>query len=864
MSVLDKAATHAVTEAEKKNRPRAPRAERRAKPPLPVTYPRTFVRTLNMVIAWRKGIGMAKGTILELVDTNIPFPKLAVDDQGLEFMLRKDEFEVAEVREAKLEYVAAIGNLKRDGTTLVDGAVCQVLEEFRNGSVQVMTPAGQTAVLQLGEFAAVFADEESDDENDDPKHEPGPRFIDAYVGVAEREAAAIRTDEFRSAFVGKPIRALEAVKIEGTKSTLTKGFVYVGLEANADGGVRVKSDDGHFVWLKASQFELGDAAKPNEGLLDLGDDEPPAAAAEPKVETPRRNGRSVRRSPPEGDAGPGAAKRSPGNDDAKAAEAAAVRAIAGLPVVELRVEQLIRHPENRVPTPADVDDLAASLHADGQLEPCVVWVPPGYVGTDKHQIISGETRWLGAKKNKWQTVRCKIVVGITQAKALELLVLFNAKRHDLNPIQKALNIQNLCDAEKMGGQPMTREQAAKTQGLESGAAASNLVRLLQLPEVWQKRVANGELQWTWARALTAIAKAPKLLQEAEESWKEAHGKNADDWEYADKWASRSAVESLVDGLLRYTRPLDDKAKRTYYSEKAGRSGEFPRLFELTPENRKKIGAATVTIDGKEVEVATDCAAFDALQRPLVDAKLSGKAKSKAAAAAADDDGPEEKSPAEIKAARKKKAEQLQRNIDGWRSIWLKSLIIDRLEANPRAARRVMWALLVGGYSEAHSLLANCCREALAVDRHGNRNLAKAWPLTDRPSIADDLADATTIAVKQLLSEEDREPRQPLLPFEFIDAVAATLKIDVAKEWKLLQMKNQDRVEEFLMFHNSEQLQGLADEWNLGEMKGTKADKVATFVACSGNLDLPKSIKPLKAPKAAGGKKSAKKKSRGAA
>lgn len=544
-------------------------------------------------------------------------------------------------------------------------------------------------------------------------------------------------------------------------------------------------------------------------------------------------------------------------------------------IVKLVLGQLVRHPDNRRPTPADVEAMVATLTADGQLEPVLVRRVAMPDRGAEFQIISGETRYLAIKKLGWSTIDCRIVPDLDDARALQLLALCNAKRKDLDPIQKATLIARLCQPVDQGGAAMTREAAAKIYGLESGAAASNLVRLLELPDVWKGRVASGELPQSFARALTPLVPAPRLLQDLDDDWVKTHRPKSSDWE-REHWMSRDGVEGLVDDAIRQdTRLLDKKAKRHYGKEATGSyefGGEFPPLFEITDEVRKRLDVVTLTIDGKPREVATNVKEFDALQFPLVKAACLKKSKGKAAAAADDDDaeasaGPKSKTPAEQRAAQKKAGEQLEARVAGWRSRWLKGLVAASPKFSPGrdVPARMAAAIVLGGqsgYKGHHPAFATCLEKAVEDLGVGDSTsgIDDAWSAIGKaaaktgatPSKGAQPYDAIVCdALKLLLAEADQDPRSPLLCFEFVDAIAAELEINLADAWRSLQ-KGDGRTlfEEFLLLHTGEQLDALADEWGLFVEGKPKAAKVSTILGSAKVLPLPKSISKL----GAGGKR----------
>jgi ParB/RepB/Spo0J family partition protein len=226
------------------------------------------------------------------------------------------------------------------------------------------------------------------------------------------------------------------------------------------------------------------------------------------------------------------------------------RALLGSAVLLFpRPDQLTRHPDNREPTAAAVAAMVASMRAEGQIEPLLVRPMPGPQGERSGaagwQIISGETRWRAARELGLESLAVR-VVDATDPRALELMAICNARRVDLDPVEKARLIARLCAPIVRGGAGLTREAAAKIYGLESGAAASNLVRLLDLPVAWRERVASGAVPQSVARLLLPYVEAPRILEAIGASWEKAQAPNAADWD-RENWSTRErAADEILD------------------------------------------------------------------------------------------------------------------------------------------------------------------------------------------------------------------------------------------------------------------------------------------------------------------------------
>ena len=150
----------------------------------------------------------------------------------------------------------------------------------------------------------------------------------------------------------------------------------------------------------------------------------------------------------------------------------------------------------------ELQALSDSISVHGVLQPLTVReLPTGY-----YQIIAGERRWRAARMANLNEIPV-VVIEADDKKAMELALIENLQRQDLNPVEEALGYQTLI--EEYG---LTQEEAA-TQVGKSRPAVANALRLLGLcPEVLE-RLKNGELTAGHARAILTL-KTDKKQQEA--------------------------------------------------------------------------------------------------------------------------------------------------------------------------------------------------------------------------------------------------------------------------------------------------------------------------------------------------------------
>ncbi len=152
----------------------------------------------------------------------------------------------------------------------------------------------------------------------------------------------------------------------------------------------------------------------------------------------------------------------------------------------------------------ELNALSESITVHGIIQPLTVrLMPSGY-----YQIIAGERRWRAARMANLTEVPA-VIVEADDKKAMELALIENLQRQDLNPVEEALGYQSLMD--EYG---MTQEEAAGRVG-KSRPAVANALRLLNLcPEVLEK-VRTGALSAGHARAVLTVKDEKKQQQAAQ-------------------------------------------------------------------------------------------------------------------------------------------------------------------------------------------------------------------------------------------------------------------------------------------------------------------------------------------------------------
>jgi ParB family chromosome partitioning protein len=148
---------------------------------------------------------------------------------------------------------------------------------------------------------------------------------------------------------------------------------------------------------------------------------------------------------------------------------------------------------------AQLGELAASITANGVVQP--ILVRPQANG--RFQLIAGERRWRASMQAGKKTIPA-ILRQVSDEQAMEITIVENLQRADLNPMEQARAFERLSREFHM-----TQEQMATRTGKDRTSVA-NFLRLLKLPAAVQSRVESGELTFGHARALLALVDRPDL------------------------------------------------------------------------------------------------------------------------------------------------------------------------------------------------------------------------------------------------------------------------------------------------------------------------------------------------------------------
>ena len=227
-----------------------------------------------------------------------------------------------------------------------------------------------------------------------------------------------------------------------------------------------------------------------------------------------------------------------------------------------------------------LDELAASIKASGVIQPIIVRKIGG-----SYQLIAGERRWRAARQAGLDRIPA-IVREATDAQSLELALVENLLREDLNPIEAAQAYQKL-----LADFDWTQEELAQRIGKDRTSIA-NCLRLLRLPEEIQADLRNGRLTMGHARALLALPTVSEQLRLRDEIL-------THDWSVRTTEDSIRAKESLAEARGLAPRKGRRRSVELAALEEALQRGLMTRVRIVGNERKGKIEVSYATADELE-------------------------------------------------------------------------------------------------------------------------------------------------------------------------------------------------------------------------------------------------------------------------
>lgn len=180
------------------------------------------------------------------------------------------------------------------------------------------------------------------------------------------------------------------------------------------------------------------------------------------------------------------------------------------PTTSIPIDQILPNPQQpRTDIPeGDLEDLANSIRQHGIIQALLVSRQSSNDGETSYQLIAGERRWRAAQRAGLTEVPVTIREATSQ-ESLELAIIENVQRADLNPLEEGLAYQKLITDFSL-----TQQQVAERVG-RSRTVIANAIRLIDLPSEVSESLASGEISAGHARALLGTTDMDHLI----ENWK---------------------------------------------------------------------------------------------------------------------------------------------------------------------------------------------------------------------------------------------------------------------------------------------------------------------------------------------------------
>ncbi len=213
-----------------------------------------------------------------------------------------------------------------------------------------------------------------------------------------------------------------------------------------------------------------------------------------------------------------------------------------------------------------LNELADSLKQHGVVEPLVVLKKEGY-----YMIISGERRWRAARIADIKEIPVVIREGMSDQEVLEISLIENIQREDLNPIEQAITHQTLIKEFNLT-QDEVSERVSKSR-----TAVTNSLRLLKLDDRVQEMIIDGRLSTGHARAILGLKDPEQQFEFAQQC--------------IDHKLSVREVEKEVKRLQKETPEGKKKEKKL--------NSQTEAIYGDIAENMKKIFGTKVTINAKD-------------------------------------------------------------------------------------------------------------------------------------------------------------------------------------------------------------------------------------------------------------------------
>ena len=217
---------------------------------------------------------------------------------------------------------------------------------------------------------------------------------------------------------------------------------------------------------------------------------------------------------------------------------------------------------------AALNELAASIKKHGLLQPILVRTKK----TGGYEIIAGERRWRASRIAELRTVPV-VVREMDEREVMEVALIENLQREDLNPVEEALGYRSL-----MVSYNLTQEQVAEAMG-KSRSAVANVLRLLELDPNETEQLKSGKISAGHARCLLSAPKGSAIRAQML------------------KAAISGASVRELEAMAKSAKPADKKTtvkKPSFYTEvELALKNELGRVVKISPKGK---GKGTITLE----------------------------------------------------------------------------------------------------------------------------------------------------------------------------------------------------------------------------------------------------------------------------
>ena len=239
------------------------------------------------------------------------------------------------------------------------------------------------------------------------------------------------------------------------------------------------------------------------------------------------------------------------------------------------IEQIVNNANNprRRFRVDELEELANSIAEHGIVQPILVRPK----GENRYEVIAGERRWRAAQKAGLHEVPV-VIRDVDDRQALELAIIENVQRSDLNPVEEALGYQQLIDEHQY-----KQSDLGKVIG-KSRSHVANTLRLLKLPQSVRDMLADGSLSSGHARALITLENPATLARRVVEE-----GLSVRDTE---RLAAKGSTDSVSKRNTKPEKDADTRALETTISDALG--------MKISISHRPN-GKGRLSIDYKSLE-----------------------------------------------------------------------------------------------------------------------------------------------------------------------------------------------------------------------------------------------------------------------